>query len=263
MDVVAYQNVPLFLFLYPQDFLIPESRRCVVATNTSEGILTPQDPYIEEHRILTLMAETSALVFNFLIFAIDIFKRKSKDTLDRRSHRYAFQARLGNRLDPIKRKLLDNNMLLSSHPTDMLRISVVRDQKTQDIKMRSVESEEILPIILPTMKDIPMRRLDINETGTQILSLAATDIENAKPFDLYCPIGAQLARDDLLFRIIKDPHIERPYVMVLQIKEELATLSYSSLLYVKYHATIYDEKIPAKIINRVVEVTRKREALKW
>jgi hypothetical protein len=84
-----------------------------------------------------------------------------------------------------------------------------------------------------------------------------------KPIEAYCPLGGQLERDDLLFRIIKDPYADLPYVMVLQVKDEIGTLSYSSLLYVKYSLSFYDEQLPSEVLEALVDASNKREELGW
>lgn len=183
-----------------------------------------------------------------------------KPTVPKRFQHSAWQARLGSKLDPIKRKILDNQILLTSHPTDMLRLRVTRDERSHDIISRTIISSEVLPIILPTMKDIPLRRLQ-HQDGHTILSLSP--LEDNKAFEAYCPLQARLERDDLLFRIVKDPYSDSPYFMVLQVKDELGTLSYSSLLYVKYKLSFYDEPLPQKIVDKLEEFAYKREELTW
>ena len=75
----------------------------------------------------------------------------------RRMRRTSYQAKLGKKIDNITNKVLDNNIRLASHPTDMLRIEVERDERSHDIVSRTVVNSEVMPIILPKMEDIPMR----------------------------------------------------------------------------------------------------------
>jgi len=178
--------------------------------------------------------------------------------LDRRYQRSAWQARLGKKLDTIRQKVTDNSLLLTSHPTDMVRIRAKRDERTHDLISRVVESVEVLPIVLPILKDVPMRRL-----LRQQQEITSFEMISRQPFEIYSPVRVQLKRDDLLFRMIYDPQVNDPYVMVLQIKDELATMAYSSLLYIKYTASFYDEKIPLEVVQALVAATQKREALTW
>ena len=106
-----------------------------------------------------------------------------------------------------------------------------------------------------------MRRLVRDDHS--ILSLSITDADNAKPFEVYCPSVSQLQSDDLLFRFIGDPYSVSPYVLVLQVKDELGTIGYSELLHVKYSVTIYDEALPSAVVSAVYAAAIKRGRLKW
>ena len=66
-----------------------------------------------------------------------------------------------------------------------------------------------------------------------------------------------------LFRIIKDPGSNIPYIMCLQVKDVLSTISYSSILYSKYQVTFFDEALPSEIINIIRQESLKRENLGW
>jgi hypothetical protein len=125
---------------------------------------------------------------------------------------------------------------------------------------RIVSDSAILPILLPVMKDVPLRRLT-NAAGESLLSMAA--ISHELSYEAYCPLAGKLQRDDLLFRVIQEGDSARPYVMVLQVKDELGTISHSSLLYVKYKLSFYDETLPQCIIDEVVSFAEKRNLLKW
>lgn len=260
-DVVARQYTPAFVFLYPQSATVENTISVLVPVSRLELELSLGTPsvfneahsvaLIEGHPSLTIVAHQPAVSI-VLVTSIEV---------PRRFQRSAWQARLGAKLDPIKRKFRDNSMLLAAHPTDMLRIRVLRDPRTHDILSRKIVSNEILPIILPVMEDVPMRRL-VREDHN-ILSLSITDVDNAKPFEVYCPSVSQLQRDDLLFRFIGDPYSESPYVLVLQVKDELGTIGYSELLHVKYSVTIYDEALPSAVVSAVYAAAIKRGRLKW
>ena len=52
--------------------------------------------------------------------------------------RTTFQARMGSRLDNIKRKVIDNSIRLASNPKDMIRVKTVRDERSSDLVSRTV-----------------------------------------------------------------------------------------------------------------------------
>ena len=186
-----------------------------------------------------------------------------EDAHARRLRRTDYQARLGVKLDNIRRKVLDNNLRLSSHPTDMLRIAVKRDERSHDLISRTIESAEIMPIILPKMEDIPLRHLI--RDGQDILIPSLFPITQQEYFELYSPVECDLKEDDLLVRILYDssPSINEPYVLVFQVKEVLATFGYSSIEWKKFWATLYDEKLPQRVVDIIKASILKRELLNW
>lgn len=181
----------------------------------------------------------------------------------RRMRRTDFQARLGRKLDNIRKRVLDNNIRLSAHPTDMLRIAVVRDDRSHDLISRTIESAEIMPIILPKMEDIPLRHL-IRE-GKDVLIPSMYPIQQEEYFEVYAPVQCDLHEDDLLVRILYDssPDISNPYVMVLQVKDLLGTFGYSTLTWKKAIVTFYDESLPQRVVQLIKSSILKREALDW
>lgn len=190
------------------------------------------------------------------------YDEQSDDAL-RLFRRTDFQARLGRKLDNIRKRVLDNNIRLSAHPTDMLRIAVQRDERSHDLISRTIESTEIMPIILPEMEDIPLRHL-IRE-GKDILIPSMYPIQQEEYFEVYAPVQCDLHEDDLLVRILYDssPDINNPYVMVFQVKDILGTFSYSSLIHKKCVCTLYDEALPPRIVQLIKASILKREVLDW
>lgn len=260
-DVIARQFTPAFLFITPKQPTVLDAISVQApVSRVSAGIQLLPAIVITEAHVTAAIPSTIEIQLTARAATVDISVVASI-AVPRRFRRSAWQARLGNKLDPIKRKFIDNSILLTSHPTDMLRIRVSRDARTHDILSRKIISNEILPIVLPIMENVPMRRLIRDDYN--VLSLAVTDIDNAKPFEIYCPGAGQLQRDDLLFRFIGDTYSELPYVLVLQVKDELGTIGYSSLLQVKYSATLYDEALPSSVVNAVYAANLKRGRLRW
>jgi len=261
--ITVVQGTPGFIFVSPLNPTVYDAISIRAGVDTAAMFWLPQNAVpIEQINLVVSLLESNLTAVAHNLTVSTYAPRTT--TVPRRLNRSAWQARLGSKMDPIKRKVLDNQLLLSSHPTDMLRIRTTRDSRSQDIQTRTIVSNEILPILLPTMKDVPMRRLVKDDASESItVTFAMTDADNAKPFEAYCPLAGQLQRDDLLFRIIEDPYADLPYLMVLQVKDELATLAYSSMLYVKYNLTFYDEALPQAVVNAVVAASTKRGKLAW
>ena len=189
-------------------------------------------------------------------------KTVANPTIQKRMRRTSFQARLGKRLDNITRKVVDNNLRLSSHPTDMIRIKVERDPISQDLISRTITNAEVIPIIFPEMKDVPLRRLS-REGDETVLVPNLYQFYEDQYWELYSPAEIRLDEDDLLLRVIYDPYSAEANVICMQIKEVLGTIGYNSFLYFKYRSTLFDEKLPQQIIDIIKQANDKRDQLGW
>lgn len=188
-----------------------------------------------------------------------------EEAIKKRMHRTTFQARLGRKMDTVHRRVLDNNIRLSSHPTDMIRIAIERDPRSRDIVSRTIESAEILPIILPPMKDIPIRHLSGFREGQEVTIPSLYTIDQNTYFEIYAPVRVKLNPDDLLIQIIYDDINcpDDPYVMVLQVSEQFATIGYSAVRYHKYWCVFFNESLPQKVIDILKKDQLKRQLLGW
>ena len=115
--------------------------------------------------------------------------------------------------------------------------------------------------MVPSMKDVPLRHFIRKGDEVQVPSLYT--IEQQEYFEIYAPVEVKLEPEDLLFRLIYDSSADEPYVMCLQVKEQLATIGYSSINYLKYWVTFYDEPINKKIIKILKDANIKRDLLGW
>lgn len=188
-----------------------------------------------------------------------------EEAIKKRMHRTTFQARLGRKMDTIHRRILDNDIRLSSHPTNMLRIAIERDPRSRDIVSRTIESAEVLPIILPPMQDIPIRHLSGYRDGQDVIVPSLYTIDQKEYFEIYAPVRVKLNPDDLLIRIIYDDVNcpDDPYVIVLQVSEQFATIGYSAVRHYKYWVTYYNEKLPQTVIDIIKKDQTKRQLLGW
>lgn len=215
----------------------------------SEGIVIP------------ISKGTSVLTKPSDKISIDVYK-ENPDKIHRRMRRTSFQARLGKRLDNISRKVIDNQIRLTSHPTDMLRVKAKRDPRSGDLISRTIEDAEVLPIVLPPLKDIPMRRF-IREDNQEVIVPSLYPTSETTYYVLYAPMEVNLNEDDLLLRLISDPNSDNPYVLCLQVKEILGDLGYSSFRQQKFWASLYDEPLPKQVIGLLKDAIEKRGILGW
>lgn len=173
----------------------------------------------------------------------------------------SFQARLGKKLDNIARKVLDDRIGLTAHPTDMLRISVKRDSRSGDLLSRTITSSEVVPIIFPKMTDVPLRQFATRD-DKEVLLPSFYAFSQEQHFDLYAPIAVQLDVDDLLIRFVYNED-RLPWISVLQVKDILSTVGYNSILYNKLQCTFYDEMLPEKVLSLIRSAIDRRELLGW
>ena len=173
----------------------------------------------------------------------------------------SFQARLGKKLDNITRKVLDDRIGLTAHPTDMLRISVKRDSRSGDLLSRTITSSEVVPIIFPNMTDVPLRQF-VTRDDKEVLLPSFYAFSQEQHFNLYAPIAVQLDVDDLLIRFVYNED-RLPWISVLQVKDILSTVGYNSILYNKLQCTFYDETLPEKVLSLIRSAIDRRELLGW
>ena len=173
----------------------------------------------------------------------------------------SFQARLGKKLDNITRKVLDDRIGLTAHPTDMLRISVKRDSRSGDLLSRTITSSEVVPIIFPNMTDVPLRQF-VTRDDKEVLLPSFYAFSQEQHFNLYAPIAVQVDVDDLLIRFVYNED-RLPWISVLQVKDILSTIGYNSILYNKLQCTFYDEALPEKVLSLIRSAIDRRELLGW
>ena len=170
-DVTVFQSAPLFVFVNPEDPTPdPQIYISIGQTDPIEVVLTPIDPTLDpqQYNTVTLGSAINVEVEPFST-QVEIFSSRSGPSLDRRTNRSSWQARLGMKTDVVKKKIVDNSILLSAHPTDMLRVVSTRDERSGDILSRTIVENEILPVLFPALKDIPIRRIE-RADGQLVLS---------------------------------------------------------------------------------------------
>ena len=126
-------------------------------------------------------AEESTSLTQTFVPRLEVYKFAEKK-ISPIMRRTTFQARMGSRLDVIKRKVIDNSIRIASNPTDMIRVKSVRDGRSGDLISRTVTVSEVLPVILPEMQDIPLRRF-ITEDDKSISIPSLYSIKDKAYFD--------------------------------------------------------------------------------
>jgi len=197
---------------------------------------------------------------------------------------------MGHFQDRLRRKLTDNMISLTGDAADCIRVRYKRT-KAGDIETRIVESADVVSVIFPILKDAPYRRLSKDSANGQIAIETLPTITELFPLQIMVPHNNNIYRDDLIFRIFKDasdedykpdyklsdpsttdmmdgiqnpdPQINRPIILVLQVKEPLGTFGNQSLIWTKFNCTYSDENLPTEMLETVVELANRRLALGW
>jgi len=172
-----------------------------------------------------------------------------------------FQARLLAKQDKIKRKMFDNSIKWVGNTIDMVRIKTNLTHQG-DIESREISKADTLEIIMPPLKDIPLRRVIKDGSGLIMDSISSLDEEN-KGVEVYAPMSSDVTRDDLLFWVLYDDNADLPIILCLQVKDILGTFGGHELLYQKYKTTYYNETLPSKLIQLVVKSTTRRNKLNF
>lgn len=186
-----------------------------------------------------------------------------------------FQSRLAMKHGIIQRKILDNQVSLAGNPTDCIRIQYKLNSEG-DIESRIVSKADIVQIIWPPMKDIPLRRIHkedsdgkINETLgsyyiTSLTGIATEDdTNNSEKFKLYFEHGADINQGDLIVRVFIDPDVECPIVLAVKVSELLGTFGHTMLLWESAICTLDVENIPPKLANVIGSMAERRLHIKF
>ena len=169
----------------------------------------------------------------------------------------SFQSRLGAKTDKLIQKLSDNAITLTGSITDVIRITAKLGMM-QDIESRVIDGIDVVEIMFPPLKDVPMKRF---LSGAKTTS--ANDGAKSEPFECYAPISAKINQDDIILKFFENPQGDDPWVLPLEIKEALGTFNTRSIIWQKYLITYYNEEIPQKVYEWCLDMAKRREKLKW
>ena len=160
-----------------------------------------------------------------------------------------YQSRLLTKHDAIKQKLLDNSLSHTGHPSDIVT--------------RTVGRADIIQVVFPPLKEVPVRRLYDDNGMWAITPLASTGKDANKDYIVSCPHAQALDEDDLLFRVFVDPEVKRPFVFGLRVVEEVADIGQNSLLTHKYNCVPYEESLPQEMLQMIADIAVRRMNVKF
>ena len=169
-----------------------------------------------------------------------------------------FQSRLSSKLNKVSQKLHDNSIRLSGTISDCIKISM-KSSNTGDIISRKIEDIDVIPVVFPALKDIPLKK--VISTSSELITVPYTF--EIQPIEVLIPLTAKIDQDDLIIKFYENIEKHDPYIAILQVKDILGTFGARSIIYHKYTLTNYDGNLPPKIVEWVLDMARRRQLLQW
>lgn len=174
-----------------------------------------------------------------------------------------YQARLSIKLEPMKRKLLDNLVSLTGAPTDCIRVTPEKNDEG-DINYNKVKEATIDSVIFPAIKEIPFRRIFKDDKVGYKISMVESASENAyDAYELVLPYESNIDVGDLIIRVFQDPNNIGPTVLVLQVSELKGTFGENMLLKTRVNCTLFTEQLRPEALKIISEMARRRLHLKF
>ncbi len=178
----------------------------------------------------------------------------------------SWQDRLAAKQQPLKKKMFDEFMSRNGSIKDVIHLKVIHDEEG-DVDSLVIESADCIPVIMPVWKDVPVMFLDRTEGKYALTSLETaagmSSSEEKNDYSITTSVENKLKVDDLLVDILLDSSSEQPIVIVLQVKECMATFDLSAPLYLKWKCALYSKPLPGKAVDTIVAMAKRRLYLKY
>ena len=170
-----------------------------------------------------------------------------------------FQNRLSMKLEPMKRKLLDNMVSLTGAATDCIRVTPITNDEG-DLDYSDVKEATVDSIIFPALPELPFRRIfKDGQVGYKISAIeTASDDQMAQSFELVLPYESNIDVGDLIIRVFLDPNNIGPTVLVLVVKELKGTFGENMLLKTRVNCTLFTEQLRPEALAVISEMAKRR-----
>ena len=168
-----------------------------------------------------------------------------------------FQNRLAMKHEMVKRKVIDNNRELAGEVSDCIRLRLKRNDEG-DIDSVRLEKADVISVQLPSLKDIPYRRVESSYSNEYKAITLMSDKTVEEALEISCPYNNDLNPDDLIIKVFIDGESKIPTILPLKVNECLGTFGTMMLISSKYKASIYSDKIPDKIMSIIIEMAKRR-----
>jgi len=167
-----------------------------------------------------------------------------------------FQSRLAAKMNRMAQRLSDNMISLLGTVTDVIRVKAKKNNMG-DLISRTVDEIDIIEIIFPALKEVPMWRL----SGTR----QSQDIHTAEiqPFKAFAPISARVDQDDIIIKFFENPLNDDPLILYLQVKDVLGTFGARTIIHQQINLSYFDEQLEPEIIQWCADAANRRKVLRW
>lgn len=175
------------------------------------------------------------------------------------------QARLAQKQDNLKRKLIDNvNLRNVSSPIDCVLCKVKRDYRGDDIDLQ-IKDIDIIPAVFPAQVNIPFRKIELDENTKQwSLTSPIEAFEDGKQeasYTVQVPWNFPIDVDDLIFRVYIDEDIANPIVVCLEVKELVGDFGGLKMIMQKAKCTIPTYDLPPDLVTTMYEMAKRRTVI--
>ena len=170
-----------------------------------------------------------------------------------------FQNRLSMKLEPMKRKLLDNMVSLAGSATDCIRVTPITNDEG-DLDYSDVKEATIDSIIFPPLPELPFRRIFKDEKVGYAISQVdlASDELLSQAFELVLPYESNINVGDLIIRVFLDPNNIGPTVLVLVVRELKGVFGANMLLKTRVNCTLFTEQLRPEALEVISEMAKRR-----
>ena len=172
--------------------------------------------------------------------------------------RQSYQNRLTMKLEPVKRKLLDNLISMTGMATDCIRVTFKRnkdgDPIYSDIKKATVDS-----IIFPPIPEISFRRVyKDGQANYKLAPVAVAEDGTEQNWMLTVPYASDIDVGALIIKVYLDPANLAPTVLTLIVSDLLGTVGENMLLKTRVQCTLFTEDLHPETLAVVAEMARRR-----
>lgn len=170
----------------------------------------------------------------------------------------SFQNRLSMKLEPVKRKLLDNLISFAGSATDCIRVTFKRN-KDGDLMYADVKSATVDSIIFPKMPEVPLRRIyKDGMAGYKISPVSIAEDGTEEQWNITIPYESDIDVDDLIIRVYLDPANIAPTVLTLIVTELTGTIGENMVLETKAKCTLFTEQLRPEALAVISEMAKRR-----